>query len=860
MRRLFIVVGALLCLAAPVAALAGDVTGSVVDESGGVLPGATVTLSGPGGTHTGVTRSDGKFTIANVAAGTYKVTVAMPGFGSVTKDGVNVTAAGGDGGTFTLKIATLGETIIVSASKVESTITNAPATMSVIQSDAIQSNPAQNFGDLLRSVPGLNVIQMSARDINLASRKSTGTLETGQLVLLDGRTLYLDFFGLVLWDLVPNNPGDIKQIEVVRGPASAVWGANALSGVVNIITKTPREAIGTTFAVQSGIFDRKGGSRESEGSGNAFGASLSISRAPSDKFSFRLAGGYFDSDPYSRPTGQVPVIPDPRIANANCRITTLANGIQQGTGQCIGGGLYPIDGTGTAGSAFENKGTKQPKVDLRVDQELGNGGRMTYNAGYAGSQGLVHTGIGPFRIESGSYLAYGKVGYQKSALKLTGFVNLLDVAAPNLLLQDPTGRPVQLNFTTQTYDFEVGHSTVIQDKHILSYGGNARRNNFKITLTPNAKNRNEFGGYVQDEFHAGKFRLTLGGRVDKFGNIDKAVFSPRATAMFKPTEDHALRVSFNKAFRSPSAVNNFLDQPIAAPPIPGQNPIDLRPLAVIIPALVPGPTGQALAALVPRTPINLIVRNVGNPNLQEQSVRAYEISYTGTFQKKTTLGLALYQNDTDNDINFSSITPTAERPQGIPPFDTYTPANSGDCCTPTGIPGPLYSFLLQARIIPPLPRTVNTYLNLGPLRQRGFEVSLDHRFNNKVSASANYSYQEKPKALTPDPGQNAYFTEELSLPAKSRFNAGVNWNTARFVGAGSVNYSDKALWTDVLGASYSGFTDSYTMVNGSFGVKWNGGKITTVLKGTNILNQKIMQHVFGDVIKRSVFLEARFTF
>lgn len=861
MRRLSLALVVVLCAAVPVVALAGDVTGSVVDESGGVLPGATVTLSGAGGTQSTVSRGDGKFSLAGVAPGSYKVTVTMSGFAAVTREGVAVAAAGADLGSFSLKIATLGETIVVSASKVESSIQNAPATMSVITAETLQSSPAQNFGDLLRSVPGVNVIQMSARDVNLASRKSTSTLETSQLVLLDGRSLYLDFFGLVLWDLVPNNPGDIKQIEVVRGPASAVWGANALSGVVNIITKTPREAVGTTLSLQAGTFDRSVGSRAGtgpgKGDGNAFGGSLSIARAPSDKLSFRLAGGYFDSDPYSRPTGQIPVIADPRVPNAQCAITRNAQGNQVGTGpNCIGGRLYPTDDTtGTLGNTFENGGTKQPKVDLRIDQEVG-GGRMTYNGGYAGSQGIVHTGIGPFRLESGSYMAYGKVGYSKNALKVTAFANFLDAEAPNLLLSDPTtGRPVQLNFKTQTFDFEVGHSSVVGGNHILSYGGNARRNNFDITLTPNAKDRNEFGAYLQDEFHYGKFRLSAGGRVDKFGNIDKAVFSPRVTAMFKPTEDHSFRVSFNKAFRSPSAVNNFLDQKIFA----GVQ-IDLRALAQLIPLLVPGPTGQGLAALVPRVPINLVVNNIGNPNLQEESIRAYEVSYTGTVNKKTTIGLAYYRNDSNNNINFASLLPNATFPQGIPPFDVYTPANSDQCCAPAGIPGPLYSFLLQARILTPLPRTVSTYLNLGPLRQEGFEVSLDHRFSNKLSFSGNYSYQKRPKALTPDAGQLPYLTEELSLPSKSRFNASVSWNTARLVGSASVNYTDKALWTDVLTSTSHGFTDAYTLVNASFGVKWADGKVTTTLKGTNLLNDTIQQHIFGDILKRSLFLEARFTF
>jgi iron complex outermembrane receptor protein len=867
MRRLLFSLGAVLCLAAPSAALAGDVTGSVSDESGGLLPGATVTLSGPAGTATAVTRSDGKFTASNVAAGTYKVTVAMPGFASASKDGVTVAAAGGDIGSFTLKLATLGETVVVSASKVESTITNAPATMSVVQAETIATSPAQNFGDLLRNVPGVNAIQMSARDVNLASRKSTGTLETAQLVLLDGRSLYLDFFGLVLWDFVPSNPSDIKQIEVVRGPASAVWGANALSGVVNIITKTPREAVGTNLSLQAGSFNRDGGSREGDGSGTAFGGSLSIARAPSEKLSFRLAGGYFDSDPYSRPTGQIPVIPDPRLANPVCTVATNAAGQQVGTGpNCIGGALYPADTTGTG--SFENKGTKQPKLDARVDHELGGGARMTYNAGWAGSQGLIHTGIGPFRIEDGSYTVYGKIGFQKNALRITGFVNMFDAEAPNLLLIDPnTLGPVLLNFKTETFDFEVGHSTVIADKHILSYGGNARRNNFDITLTPNAEDRNEFGAYLQDEFHVDKFRLSLGARVDKFGNIDDAVFSPRVAAMFKPTEDHAFRVSFNKAFRSPSAVNNFLDQPIFAPsPL-----VDMRALVPLAPpALQP-----ALSA-----PFNLVVRNVGNrvgstsgtTQLQEESVKAYEISYTGTFKRRTTVGLAWYQNDTDNNINFTTVLPSASFPTGIvPPFDVYTASNAPPVIglNQRGIPVPgpqLMGFLAVVNtILPPaqrivLPRTASTYLNLGPLRQQGVEASIDHRFGNSLSATGNYSYQKRPEPRTPETGQLPYLNEELALPPKHRFNLGATWNSARLLGSASLNHSTEALWTDVLTSQYHGFTESYTMFNASFGVKWANGKLITTLKGTNLFNEEIQQHVFGDILRRSVFLEARLSF
>ena len=78
--------------------------------------------------------------------------------------------------------------------------------------------------------------------------------------------------------------------------------------------------------------------------------------------------------------------------------------------------------------------------------------------------------------------------------------------------------------------------------------------------------------------------------------------------------------------------------------------------------------------------------------------------------------------------------------------------------------------------------------------------------------------------------------------------------------AASVNYSDKAFWSDVLSSPFHGFTDAYTMLNGSFGVKWSGGRITTLVKGTNLTNEDIQQHVFGDILKRSIVAEVRFAY
>ena len=130
---------------------------------------------------------------------------------------------------------------VISASKRQERLVNAPVTMSVITEEVIGNAPAQSLTDLLRLVPGVNSVRTSARDVNLTTRSATGTLSDSTLVLLDGRSVYQDFFGFVLWDFLPVDTTEIKQVEVIRGPASAVWGANAMTGVVNVITKTPRE-------------------------------------------------------------------------------------------------------------------------------------------------------------------------------------------------------------------------------------------------------------------------------------------------------------------------------------------------------------------------------------------------------------------------------------------------------------------------------------------------------------------------------------------------------------------------------------------------------------------------------------------
>jgi outer membrane receptor protein involved in Fe transport len=296
-------------------------------------------------------------------------------------------------------------------------------------------------------------------------------------------------------------------------------------------------------------------------------------------------------------------------------------------------------------------------------------------------------------------------------------------------------------------------------------------------------------------------------------------------------------------------VNNFADFQFALIQFP------LGAVCQAAPPLCAGNPGIATRTL-PMGPTFL-----GNPNLVEESLTAYEVGYTGTFGGKTTVGLSYYINDTDNNINFVSSPAVIAvagangmvDPALYPPI--YTSRNP-----PPGWPFPPFTVdLLRPTVFSQIPATV-TYLNLGPVRNQGVEVSLDHSFTNEVSVSLNYSWQDEPEVLDADADQIPYPPEEISLPPTNRFNAAVNLSTKRFIGSLSVNYSDQAFWSDVLTSAFNGFTDSYTLLNGSFGVRFANGKVTTSVKVNNILGEEIQQHNFGDILMRSVVGEVRFKF
>ncbi|MCP4250658.1 MAG: TonB-dependent receptor, partial [bacterium] len=454
----------------------------------------------------------------------------------------------------------VSEVIVVTASRMEQRLQEVPVAMTVISAEELATMPADDYGDVLRNVPGLNVTQISARDVQVNTRKASGSLSTDQLVLLDGRTVYLDFFGFVMWDLLPLNFNEIAQVEVVRGPGSAVWGANALGGVINLITKSPWEAAGTNVILGAGELSTLYGNVTHAAGG--------------DKTGYKISASFYEQDAYDRPTG---IIRGSEVTNP----------------------------PGTPYPPFMNEGTEQPKIDLRVDYLQSDDVSWSFSGGYAGTDGIVHSGIGPFDVDSSSNMSYGKVSWAKKALNVNVFANLLDGEAENLLTVGTDGRPLILGFESQTYNIDFSNTNIIGEKNIITYGATYKTTDFDLSIAPAGEKREEFGVFLQDEIlFTDKFRWLVGARWDDIDSLDDPVVSPRTSLMFQPSRDHNFRISYNEAFRAASVVENYLGISIV-------NQVDLFPLFAAFGIPAPNPFLYVFPTFT-----------MGNDDLVEESLEA----------------------------------------------------------------------------------------------------------------------------------------------------------------------------------------------------------------------------------------------
>ena len=156
----------------------------------------------------------------------------------------------------TMNIEDLMNVHVTSLSKQDQKMSQVAAAVFVIGQEDIRRSGATNIPDLLRMVPGLDVAQINANTWAISARGFNSEFANKLLVLLDGRAVYTPTFAEVFWDTLDVPLEDIDRIEVIRGPGGAVWGNNAVNGVINIITKKAQDTLGTLVTGGGGTLEQ----------------------------------------------------------------------------------------------------------------------------------------------------------------------------------------------------------------------------------------------------------------------------------------------------------------------------------------------------------------------------------------------------------------------------------------------------------------------------------------------------------------------------------------------------------------------------------------------------------------------------
>src|SRR5712692_2005692 len=190
-----------------------------------------------------------------------------------------------------LSLEQLGKIEVTTASKEPVQATRTPAAIYVITQEDIRRSGASSIPEVLRLVPAVEVARIDSGKWSIGVRGFGSRLSRSVLVLIDGRTVYTPLFAGVYWEVQDTLLEDIERIEIIRGPGGTIWGANAVNGVINIITKSSKDTQGTLLSAGGGSIDQDSvGFRHGGGKGK--------------DFNYRVFGKAFTRAPEFHPDGK----------------------------------------------------------------------------------------------------------------------------------------------------------------------------------------------------------------------------------------------------------------------------------------------------------------------------------------------------------------------------------------------------------------------------------------------------------------------------------------------------------------------------------------------------------------------------
>jgi iron complex outermembrane receptor protein len=497
--------------ATSLAAQQGTITGRVLDgETRAPIEGAEVSV----GVAIVQTNAQGSFSI-QAPAGTVIVTVRAT---SYLPQARSVTVQAGQTATLQAFLAAdpialppVNATVYRGQAEREAAV---PAAASVIERSDIEAWVAPTVADYVVDQPGVDAAQSGIHQKTIVTRGFNNVFSGSLLVLTDYRYARVPSLRLNAYNMIPIPALDIQRIEMVLGPASALYGPNSANGIMHIITSSPIDDPGTSVSV--------GGGNQSIFTG-AFRQAFRFN----DQVGLKVTGQYFRGNDFEyRDPAEVPDPSNPLTAARDFDVERFGGEV---------------------------------RLDVRPwEDAINDGVWFTYGLNQLGSS-IELTGIGAGQAKDWRY-QYGQVRFQRSGLFAQAFYNTSDAGDTYLLR---TGAPIVDESTVLAGQVQYAFMPI--ERLELTAGFDASQTTPRTASTITGSNEDsdetlEIGGYL-----SGRVELMEGLdfvaalRVDDHEHLEDQVWSPRVGLVYEPVQGHAFRATYNRAFSTPTTNNLFLD-------------------------------------------------------------------------------------------------------------------------------------------------------------------------------------------------------------------------------------------------------------------------------------------------------------
>ncbi len=409
-----------------------------------------------------------------------------------------------------LSLQQLSDVEVTSVSKKAEKASQAAAAIYVITQEDIRRSGLQNVPELLRMVPGLQVAQSGSQNWSITSRGFNGQFANDLLVMIDGRTVYNPIFSGVYWDMQNLMIEDIERIEVIRGPGATLWGANAVNGVINIITKTAKDTQGT-------LLTASGGNQERVSTGARYGGT-------EGDLAYRTYAQYFND-------------------NQEHTVANPISGVQTGMGaedqwhNAQGGfrfdwGSTDKDQTTVQGDAYKGQENALRFLPVTTNATGFNAVDDTDNV-----NGMNVLGRWKHELNAGSdvtFQAYYDDAY-RNAEYLGGFLRY------------------------QTLDLDFQHNLTVNSWNDVTWGLGYRHiesdygNGFYVSFLPEDYYENLYSGFLQDKLTLveDQLFLTLGTKLEH-NDFSGFEWEPSARLAWTPTANQTIWGAVSRAVRTPN--------------------------------------------------------------------------------------------------------------------------------------------------------------------------------------------------------------------------------------------------------------------------------------------------------------------